>query len=57
MKMLVLNVTDQTYSLLEQLTEHGIYGCSIEEVAMRMLDRALIEMLDKPTLKLKVRHK
>jgi hypothetical protein len=46
-----VTLSSQSVDLLGQLTNRGIYGRNVAEVAGRLIDRALQDFVDAPRLK------
>lgn len=53
-RLIKVPLSRQAIHLLEQMARTGLYGVNKEEVAGRLIDKALLDLLGEPPLKLKL---
>lgn len=49
-RIIRIAVSNRTYELLEKLSGYGVYGCTIADVAARLIDQQLQQFIEKPRL-------
>ena len=52
MPEITIDLSPQSLHLLKELERWGIYGVTVEEIAARFIDKALVEKAEKGMLKL-----